>query len=91
MTKTKRQPPANLKPQAAATPLKTTKVGIRTLVFYDSVLEALGIDPATEPDRPKTVTIKRAIQLIGLGDRHIFRMIAAGRAGAEHSNQDTAA
>ena len=44
MTKTKRQPPANLKPQAAATPLKTTKVGIRTLVFYDSVLEALGID-----------------------------------------------
>jgi hypothetical protein len=54
MEKRKRQPPPGLKPQAAATPLKSTKVGFRVLVFYDSVLEALGIDPAKEPeDRPR--------------------------------------
>jgi hypothetical protein len=90
MTKSKRQPPPGLKPQAAAKPLRTTKVGSRVLVFYDSVLEVLGIDPATEPaDRPKTVTIKQTENLIGLGERAIFRMIAAGRAA--DNQQDTAA
>jgi len=51
------------------------------LVFYDSVLQAIGIDPATEPaDRPKTVTIIRTQQLTGLSSRTVNRMIADGRA-----------
>jgi hypothetical protein len=70
-----------MKPTGKLPSLKTTTVGGRVLVFYDSVLEALGIDPATEPaDRPKTVTIGRAQELIGLSARTINRMIAAGRA-----------
>lgn len=90
MTKRKRPPPG-LKPQPAAKPLRTTSMGPRTLVFYDSILEVLGIDPATEPaDRPKTVSIRQAANLIGLGERYIFRMIAAGRQ-AQPENQDTAA
>jgi hypothetical protein len=82
MTKRKRQPPPGLNyRRPAARPLKTTKVGGRTLVLYDSVLELLGIDPATEPpDRPKAVTIQQTENLIGLGPRYIHRMIAAGRA-----------
>lgn len=61
--------------------LKTTTVGGRVLVFYDSVLQAIGIDPTTEPaDRPKTVTINRTQQLTGLSKRTVDRMIADGRA-----------
>jgi hypothetical protein len=85
----KRSPPSGqfaLSPK----PLKSTKVGFRVLVFYDSVLEVLGMDPAKEPpDRPITVSIKRARELTGLGERAIHRMIAAGRAADNH--QDTAA
>jgi hypothetical protein len=80
----KKRPPADLKTTRAPKPLKSTKVGFRILVFYDSVLEVLGIDPATEPaDRPKTVTVKRAQELTGLCERTVFRMIAAGRAEQE--------
>jgi hypothetical protein len=49
-----------MKPTGKRPALKTTTVGGRVLVYYDSVLQAIGIDPASEPaDRPKTVTIKR--------------------------------
>jgi hypothetical protein len=69
-------------------PLKTTAVGSRTLVYYDSVLLAIGIDPATEPaDRPKTVTIKKAMEITSLSKPTIDRMIAAGR----HAEQAQAA
>jgi hypothetical protein len=68
--------PANKRPE-----LKTTTVCARRLVIYDSLLEALGIDIAQEPaDRPKTVTINRAIEISGLSARTINRMIADGRA-----------
>jgi hypothetical protein len=80
-----------MKPTNKRPALQTTVVGGRVLVFYDSVLRALGIDPATEPaDRPKTVTIKRAQELSGLSERTVFRMIADGRQ-AQPENQDTAA
>jgi hypothetical protein len=61
--------------------LDGTIVGGRVLVFYDSVLRATGIDPATQPpSRPITVTKARAQELTGLSQRTIDRMIAAGRA-----------
>jgi hypothetical protein len=60
--------------------LKTTNVGGRTLVFFDSVLQALGIDPATEPaDRPITVTIPKVMEMTSLSKRTVDRMIRAGR------------
>jgi hypothetical protein len=60
------------------------------LVFYDSVLQAVGIDLAAEPpDRPKTVTIKRTQELTGLSSRTVNRMIADGR--AEQATPNTAA
>jgi hypothetical protein len=70
-----------MKPTGKRPILKSTTVGGRVLVFYDSVLQAIGIDPATEPaDRPKTVTIKRTKELCGLSERTVNRMIADGRA-----------
>lgn len=70
-----------MKPTGKLPILQTTTVGGRVLVFYNSVLQAIGIDPAAEPaDRPKTVTILRAIELLGLSARTVNRMIAAGRA-----------
>jgi hypothetical protein len=85
-----------MKPTGKLPALKTTTVGGRVLVFYDSVLQALGIDPAKEPaDRPKTVTIIRAQELIGLSSRTVNRMIAVGRAEqmreAREQHQDSAA
>jgi hypothetical protein len=75
-----------MKPTGKRPALKSTTVGGRVLVFYDSVLQAIGIDPATEPaDRPKTVTISRTQQLTGLSQRTVNRMIADGRAGQERA------
>jgi hypothetical protein len=80
-----------MKPTGKRPALKTTTVGGRVLVFYDSVLEALGIDPAYEPDdRPKTLTIKKTQEITGLSARTIDRMIADGRA-ARASTTATAA
>jgi hypothetical protein len=79
-----------MKPTGKRPILKSTTVGGRVLVFYDSVLQAIKIDPATEPaDRPKTVTIKRTQELTGLSSRTVNRMIAAGRAAQD--NHETAA
>jgi hypothetical protein len=69
-----------MKPTGKRPILKSTTVGGRVLVFYDSVLQALGIDPATEPDRPKTITIRRTKEISGLSERTVNRMIADGRA-----------
>jgi hypothetical protein len=75
-----------MKPTDKRPTLKTTTVGGRVLVFYDSVLQAIGIDPAKEPaDRPKTVTINRTIELTGLSSRTVNRMIAGGRAEQEEA------
>lgn len=69
-----------MKSKAKRSPLKTTNVGSRTLVFYDSALAAVGIDPATEPsDHPKTITIKQTMKLLSLSKPTVDRMIAAGR------------
>jgi hypothetical protein len=69
-----------MKPSGKRPPLKSTAVGGRTLVYYDSVLQAIGIDPTTEPaDRPKTVTIKKTMEITSLSKPTIDRMIAAGR------------
>jgi hypothetical protein len=69
------------KPNGKRPTLKTTTVGGRVLVYYDSVLQALGIDPAYEPDdRPLTVTIKKTQEITGLSARTVDRMIADGRA-----------
>jgi hypothetical protein len=79
-----------MKPTGKRPILKSTTVGGRVLVFYDSVLQAIGIDPANEPaDRPKTVTKNRTQQLTGLSERTVDRMIADGR--AERNNEATAA
>jgi hypothetical protein len=79
-----------MKPTGKRPALQTTTVGGRVLVFYDSVLRAIGIDPANEPDtRPKTVTIKRTQELTGLSQRTVDRMIAAGR--AEQDSRENAA
>lgn len=49
------------------------------LIYYDSLLEAIGIDPARDrPDRPRAVTIKRAQELSGLSRSTINRMIKLG-------------
>jgi hypothetical protein len=78
-----------MKPTGKRPALKTTTVGGRVLVYYDSVLQALGIDPSTEPaDRPKTVTIKCTQGLTGLSPRTVDRMIADGR--AEQAKEHTA-
>ena len=70
-----------VKPAGKRPPLETITVGGRVLVLYDSVLRAVGIDPGTEPtNRPKTVTIKRTLELTGLSSRTVNRMIADGRA-----------
>jgi hypothetical protein len=70
-----------MKPSGKRPTLKTTTVGGRVLVFWDSVLLAIGIDPATEPaNRPKTVTIRQTQELTGLSKRTVDRMIADGRA-----------
>ncbi|MGY4409118.1 hypothetical protein ACVWW4_000854 [Bradyrhizobium sp. LB7.1] len=75
-----------MKPTGKRPPLKSTTVGGRVLVYYDSVLQALGIDPATEPNRPKTVTIQRTQELTGLSSRTVDRMIADGRAPEQSAN-----
>jgi hypothetical protein len=86
-----RKPPAGGKPKREKPPaLQATVCGGRVLVLYDSVLRAIGVDPATEPDRPKTVSIKRVHELTGLSVPTVERMIAAGRK-AQAENQDTAA
>jgi hypothetical protein len=70
-----------MKPTGKRPSLRTTTVGGRVLVYYDSLLEALGINPETEPaERPKTVTIQRARELSNLSARTVDRMIADGRA-----------
>jgi hypothetical protein len=70
-----------MKPTGRRPILKSTTVGGRVLPYYDSLLLAIGIDPATEPaDRPKTVTIKKAMEITSLSERTINRMIADGRA-----------
>jgi len=71
---------ANMKPTGKRPALKSTTTGGRVLVFYDSVLRAVGLDPTTAPaDRPITVTIKRTQELTGLSSRTVNRMIADGR------------
>jgi hypothetical protein len=84
----KRIPPAGGKPKREkCRPIQATLVGGRVLPYYDSVLRAIGIDPATEPaDRPKTVTIKRTMELTGLSKPTVERMIAAGRAEGSQEN-----
>jgi hypothetical protein len=70
---------AKMKPTGKRPALKTTAVGGRVLVYYDSVLRAIGIDPATEPADTRTITIKRTQALTGLSARTVDRMIADGR------------
>lgn len=61
-------------------PLTTKKIGASTLVVYDDVLRAAGIDPASEPaDRPRLVTIKKTMALLSRGRTTIHHMIVAGR------------
>lgn len=72
-----------MKPTGKKPALQSTTVGGRVLILYDSVLRAIGIDPATEPaDRPKTVTIKKTMELTSLSKPTVDRMIAAGREAA---------
>jgi hypothetical protein len=73
-------PRPRVRPDGERPALRTADVGGCVLVYYDSVLQALGIDPATEPERPKTVTISKTVELMGLSRRTVTRMIADGRA-----------
>jgi hypothetical protein len=59
--------------------VKAIKIGRRTLLDYDSLLRAIGKDPATEPaERPKTVSIRRAVELSNLSRTTIWRMTREG-------------
>jgi hypothetical protein len=79
-----------MKPTGKRPALQTTTVGGRVLVYYDSILRAIGIDPESEgPDRDKTKTIQQTIKLTNLGERTVNRMIADGRAAK--ASQDNAA
>jgi hypothetical protein len=68
----------------SATPIKypsvkSVKSGRRTLLDYDSLLRAIGKDPAAEPaDRPKTVSIRRAAEISSLSRTTIWRMTREG-------------
>jgi hypothetical protein len=90
-SKNKRGPSQALKDskRGPSPPLKTAKVGRRVLVDYDNVLQFLGIDPASEPDRPKAITVQRTIALTSLSPATVNRMIAAGRE-AEASQENDA-
>jgi hypothetical protein len=55
--------------------VKAVKLGRRTLLDYDSLLIAIGKDPAAEPvERPKTVSIRRAVEISNLSRTTIWRM-----------------
>jgi hypothetical protein len=60
--------------------LKASKIGRSTRVDYDDVLKAAGRDPSAEPaDRPKTVSIRTAQQLLDVSRATVNRMIVRGR------------
>jgi hypothetical protein len=68
-----------MKPISKRPSLKAFKTGGKTQVYFDSLLKARGIDPATEPaNRPLTVPKKEAARLIGTSVRTVDRMIADG-------------
>jgi hypothetical protein len=55
--------------------IRGIKCGRRKLLDYDSLLLALGKDPAHEPpDRPKTISINRAVEISDLSRTTIWRM-----------------
>jgi hypothetical protein len=59
--------------------VKAFKSGRRTLLDYDSLLRAIGKDPATEPvDRPKMVSIRRAVEISSLSRTTLWRMTRDG-------------
>jgi hypothetical protein len=63
--------------------VKAVKCGRRTLVDYDSLLLAIGKDPAAEPvERPKTVSIRRAVEISNLSRTTIWRMTREADAAA---------
>jgi hypothetical protein len=82
-----------IKPKAAELPaLDTVPLGGCTMIYFDSLLKAVGIDPTSEPsDRPITVSKKEAARLIGKSLPTIDRMIRRGRASKNSDSQDTAA
>jgi hypothetical protein len=90
-SKDKRGPSQALKDgkRGPSPPLRTAKVGRRVLVDYENVLQFLGIDPASEPDRPKTISVQKTIALTSLSPATVNRMIAAGRDAA--ASQENAA
>ena len=58
--------------------LRSTVVGTRRLIVYQSLRDVLDIDPA--PNDPLTVTVKDAIKLSGLSRATISRLLKAGHA-----------
>jgi hypothetical protein len=66
--------------------------GGETHIYYDSVLRAAGIDPATQPpDRPLIVTKAMAAKLLSKSPRTIVRMVADGLADRAAEAENTAA
>lgn len=82
-----------IKPKAAPLPgLATFQLGGCTMVYFDSLLKAVDIDPASKPsDRPIAVSKKEAARLIGKSLPTIDRMIRRGRQAQAENHQDTAA
>jgi hypothetical protein len=72
------------KPKAASLPgLDTMQLGGCTMIYFDSLLKAVDIDPASAPsDRPFTVSKKEAARRIGKSLPTIDRMIRRGRENA---------
>jgi hypothetical protein len=59
--------------------VKSTKVGSRRLIQFDSFVKAIGMDPEQiSGESPLTITVRRAQELSGLSRITINRMIWAG-------------
>jgi hypothetical protein len=63
--------------------VKSTKVGARRLIQFNSFVKAIGLDPEQIPGEPPlTITVRRAQELSGLSRITINRMIWAGNVSA---------
>jgi hypothetical protein len=69
--------PAVTKPKRPCL-LRSTVVGTRRLIIYESLRGVLNLDP--KPDDPLTITVKEAIRKSALSRATISRLVKAGEA-----------
>lgn len=71
--------PAITKPKRSCA-LRSTVVGTRRLIIYESLRDVLELDP--KPDDPLTITVNDAIDRSGPSRATISRLLKAGQAEA---------